>query len=171
MTITKWDIAQVRGTAFDESVRPDPSGKEMIDDLIDAVNAGAGGVDFASGGKFRATIDATEGLAIGAHPFGPDLPADARVVFAGYETVTTLASATTAATIKLGPASDDDGIKAATVISDGTWAVGPHNGLPGWALTAATDKTTVAGKLVATVAVEDLTDGLVIVFGDYAVTG
>jgi len=134
MPIEKWTNAEVRGTAFDGAQRPD--GKDKIDELIDAVNAGSDGgaaSDYASGGKFRATLDATGGLAIGAHEIGADLPDNARILFAGYEVLTTFESAgADAGTIKLGPASDDDGIVVAIAISDGTnpWDAGVHDAIP-----------------------------------------
>lgn len=100
------------------------------------------------------------------------LPDDAIIVRSWYRVVTTFTSATDAATIALGVPTDGVGmVKAAIAISNVANAYDAGN-VEGVSVgTAATFGTqlTAARELIATVAVEALTAGRLIVFAEYVV--
>lgn len=117
-----------------------------------------------------ATLDATAGVAIGAHGLGVTLPDNAIIRDSLVDVVTTFTSATDAATIALHTQTAGD-IVAAVAISAGSnpWDAGLHAGVP--VGTAATSiKLTAAREITATVAVEDLTAGVLVVFIDYVLS-
>ena len=106
----------------------------------------------------NAVLDQTLNSAIGVHTLpGATVPAGWIVIAYGYRVITTFTSATDAATIALGVATDGAaGLKAATAISTGTtWDAG----ITGLVTAAAPVFTTAARSLVATIAVEALTAG------------
>lgn len=117
--------------------------------------------------KFVGYLDATAGLAIGTHElvmFGPDIPAGFIPTRLQYDVHTTFTSATDAATIALGVKTDDeDCLKVAVAISNGA---NPYDSgvvkVP--TLAVAGIETTAARKLVAVVAVEALTAGVMTVY-------
>jgi hypothetical protein len=117
-------------------------------------------------GLFDPSANAGE-RTVGAHDISVDLPAKAIITRLSYEVLTTFTSATDAGTIALSVEAADD-LKAAVAISNGAnpWDAGIKAGIP--VATAATYvKTTVARKIVATVAVEALTAGKMYVYADY----
>lgn len=106
----------------------------------------------------NAVLDQTLNSAIGVHTLpGATVPAGWIVIAYGYRVITTFTSATDAATIALGVATDGAaGLKAATAISTGTtWDAG----ITGLVTAVAPVFTTAARSLVATIAVEALTAG------------
>lgn len=117
--------------------------------------------------------DATDGVAIGAHNIGIEIPDNARIMRSWYEVLVTFTSATDAATISLGlPTDDAAGIVAATAISAGgnIWDAGLHEGIQTGSTANAGEKTTAARQIVATVAVEALTAGKLFFYCEYVVT-
>lgn len=125
----------------------------------------------AEAGPYQTVIgklDASSGLGIGVTTFGPTIPEGAVIVDAKIHVATTLTSSTDAATIALGVETDDaDAFDAAIAISDGgnPWDAGtrPSDVGPSALLAA------LAGdrRMVATVAVEALTDGVLYVIATY----
>lgn len=123
-------------------------------------------------------FDATSGKAIGTYNLVQlngeafTLPDNARVLSADYEVQTTFTSATDAATISLGIATDDvAGLLAAVAISTGTpFDAGIKDGIPNHQASTYSEKTTAATRTIdAVVAVEALTAGVLVVILDYAV--
>ena len=107
---------------------------------------------------------------IAAHTLGVILPINAYIIRAWYDVITTFQSATDAATIELGIATDDaTGIVAAIAISDvGTpWNAGAHDAIPDGAAANFTTKTTARRLIQADVAVEALTAGKLNLFVQY----
>ena len=106
----------------------------------------------------NAVLDQTLNSAIGVHTLpGGQVPAGWIAIAYGYRVITTFTSATDAATIALGVATDGAaGLKAATAISTGTTWDAATIGL---VTAAAPVFATAARSLVATVAVEALTAG------------
>ena len=122
----------------------------------------------------RATYDfAVDGGAIGAIGLGVTLPDNAVVKRAWYEVLTTLASATDAATVSLDiPVDDVAGLLAAIAISDATnpWDAGHHECIQDGTAANFSEKCTAARELSMTVAVEALTAGKFILFVEYIVS-
>ena len=123
----------------------------------------------------RAVLDGTAGLAVASspHDLGFTLPSNAIVIYSFIEVLTTFVSATDAATIALGIASDDpSGIKAAIAISDGSnpWDAGFKDAIPDRAAANMTTKTTASRKVQADVAVEDITAGKLNLFLEFVVS-
>ncbi|MHB8928767.1 MAG: capsid cement protein [Bacillota bacterium] len=113
---------------------------------------------------------ATLGGAIGAIGLGVSLPDNAIITRTWVEVLTTLTSATDAATVALKAEAADD-IVAAIAISNvaNPWDAGLHEGVSTG--TAATmKKTTAVRELTATVAVEALTAGKFYLVVEYVVT-
>lgn len=122
----------------------------------------------------RATYDFAEhGGSIGSIGLGVTLPDNAIVVRSWYEVITTLTSATDAATVSIDiPVDDVGGIVVAIAISDvsNPWDAGVHEGIQDGTAANFTTKTTAARELSITVAVEDLTAGKFILFCEYLVS-
>lgn len=122
----------------------------------------------------HATFDATGGLAVGAHLFGPELPDNATLLRTWYEVITTFTSAADGATVALGIDTDDaGGIVAAVAISDGgnPWDAGLHEGIQDGTVANASAKTAAAGRqFVADVGVEPLTAGKLRLYAEYFVS-
>lgn len=125
---------------------------------------------------------------IAAHGLGVYIPDNAVITKAWYDVVTTFTSATDAGTIALKVQAADD-IVAAIAISDGTnvWDAGIRGskiGFPNLGADAAHDsavevaalfagtylKTTAERELTATVAVEALTAGKLVLFVEYVIS-
>ena len=131
-------------------------------------------------GVFDPSANAGE-RTIAAHPFGPTLPDNAVVLFYWYEVTTTFTSATDAGTIALGLDTDDaNGFKVAIAISAASnpYDAGAHPNAgdiaadatgPNWLIATQTTKLTAARQFNATVAVEALTAGQLIVYAIYMV--
>jgi len=125
-------------------------------------------------GCLRLVLDATAGLVQGVHAFGATLPDNAIVTKAWYDVVITFTSATDAATIELGINTDDtSGIVAAIAISNGAnpWDSGLHDAVPDGTAANMTTKTTGRRAVQADVQVEDLTNGMLILFVEYVISG
>lgn len=120
----------------------------------------------------RATFDATGGLVIAAYPLGVTLPANAWITRAYYEVTTTFTSAgADAGTIAIHAEGAND-IVTATAISAGGNIWDDDNLLKDTIIDntiAAMIKTSVARELTATVAVQNLTAGVLILFVEYVV--
>lgn len=140
------------------------------DDTAEVYVDGIPGTVFVEG---VAILNATAGLAIGTHSFGPEVPKGARLISTFVKVFTTFTSATDAATLALGVVTDDaTGIFGAVAISNGAnpWDSGT------FAQSATTDAapspvTTARRRFLATVAVEAITAGRLAVIYRYAVTG
>lgn len=118
---------------------------------------------------------ATDGGAIGTINLrGGQLPDNAIINNAWYEVTTTFTSATDAATIALGVATDDaTGIEGATAISamGNIWDAGVHDtDVDSSTASTYTTKTTAARNLVMTLAVEAVTAGALVLHIDYSVS-
>jgi hypothetical protein len=117
---------------------------------------------------------ATDGGAIGTIKLrGGQLPANAYVVNAWYEVLTTYTSGTDAATIGLGYETDSaTGIKAAIAISNGAnpWDAGKAAAIAPQTPGSFPTKTTATRNLIMTVAVEALTAGALILHVDYVIS-
>lgn len=125
-----------------------------------AANAGATGLGLLRVAKAQYDF-ATHGGAISAINLNVQLPAKAVVCGGFVEVLTTLASATDAATVALSVEGAND-IVSAIAISDGgnPWDAGKHAIVPKANTPESTSvKTTVARNITATVAVEALTAG------------
>jgi len=122
----------------------------------------------------RATYDFAEhGGAQGTIGLGVTLPDNAIVVRAWYEVLTTLTSATDAATVSLDiPTDDPAGLLAAIAINDGTdpWDAGHHECIQDGTAANFSEKCTAARELSMTVATEDLTNGKFILWVEYIVS-
>lgn len=106
-------------------------------------------------------FDASDVVAAGAVAIGR-IPANAIIIRAWYEVLQTFTSATDAATISLGIATDDPaGIAAAVAISDATnpWDQGIHEAIQTGAASAFSTKSTATRNVEATVAGETVTAG------------
>lgn len=123
----------------------------------------------------RATYDlAVLGGVQGVIALGVTLPDNAIVTRAWYEVLTTLQSATDAATVSVDiPTDDVAGIVAAIAIDDisDPWDAGLHEAIQDGTATNYSTKTTAARELSITIAGgEDLTAGKFIVFCEYVVS-
>ena len=122
----------------------------------------------------RATYDFAEhGGAISTIGLGVTLPDNAIVIRSWYEVITTLTSATDAATVAVDiPVDDPAGIVAAIAISDvsNPWDAGLHEGIQTGTAANASVKTTLARELSVTIAVEAVTAGKFILFCEYVVS-
>ena len=167
-------------TVNDDNITSDKSRGHLVGDIW--VNTSTGNTfvntdvtagaavwnQIGSGGQVQrvsALFDATEGVAVGAVELNLTLPAGATIIKSEYMVLTTFTSATDAATIALSVASDTPvALRSAIAISNGAnpWDAG--------ALTAAaTGSTDTAGVVTATVAVEALTAGKLVVVIEYVV--
>lgn len=110
---------------------------------------------------------------VAAHVFGPFIPDNALVTYCFYRVITTFTSATDAGTVSMGVNSDAAaGIKTAVAISDGSnpYDAGNFATIPTGVASTFVTQTTAARQFVATVAVEALTAGKLILFCDYVIT-
>lgn len=125
-------------------------------------------------GLLRFTYDFAEhGGAISTITLAETLPDNAIVTRSYYDVITTLTSATDAATVALGIATDDAaGIKAAVAISDGSnpWDAGYHEGIQTGAASAFSEKTTGERAIEVTIAVEAVTAGKFVGFLEYVIS-
>lgn len=122
-------------------------------------------------GVFNPSANAGE-RTIAGHGFSPTIPTGAIVTRAWYKVVTTFTSATDAGTIALGIQVDaDDSFVAAVAISDGgnPWDVGFHDSIVDDTFLAIIGPLTGARNFTATVAVEALTAGKLVVMAEYIV--
>ena len=119
----------------------------------------------------RATYDfAVDGGAISTIGLGVTIPDNAIVVRAWYEVLTTLTSATDAATVALTiPTDDVGGIVAAIAISDASnpWDAGNHEAIQTGTVANFANKCTAARGLSMTIATEALTAGKFILYAEY----
>jgi hypothetical protein len=126
------------------------------------------------GGLVKCEFDATSGAAETAHDLNVLVPNNAVIVRAFYEVTKTFKSATDAAEIALGIATDSaEGIVAAIAISDGTnpWDAGFHDGIPDGTAANFVTKATASRQVQATVGGgEALTDGKLNLFIEYVIS-
>jgi len=107
---------------------------------------------------------AVDGGAIGAIGLGVTIPDNAIIWDGFYDVITTLTSATDAATIALHAQSAND-LKTATAISSGTtWDVAQPKAIVPVGTAAACIKLTAARELTATIAVEAVTAGKFVLY-------
>lgn len=122
----------------------------------------------------RATYDFAEhGGAISTIGLGVTIPDNSYITRSWLEVITTLTSATDAATVAIElPTDATNGIVSAVAISNGgnPWDAGLHEGIQDGAVANYTTKTTGAREISATIAVEAVTAGKFIVFCEYATT-
>jgi len=122
----------------------------------------------------RATYDFAEhGGAISTIGLGVTLPDNAIVIRSWYEVITTLTSATDAATVSIDiPVDDVAGILAAIAIDDvaNPWDAGLKEAIQDGTAANFSTKTTAARELSITIAVEAVTAGKFIVFYEYVVS-
>ena len=122
----------------------------------------------------RATYDfAVDGGAISTIGLGVTLPDNAIVVRAWYEVLTTLTSATDAATVSLDiPVDDVAGILAAIAISNvaNPWDAGSFEAIQTGTVANFANKCTAARELSITIAVEAVTAGKFILYAEYIVS-
>ena len=122
----------------------------------------------------RATYDYAEhGGAISTIGLGVTLPDNAIVIRSWYEVITTLTSATDAATIAIDiPTDDPGGIVAAIAISDASnpWDVGLHEATQDGTVANASVKTTSTRELSVTIGTEEVTAGKFVLFAEYMVS-
>lgn len=114
-----------------------------------------------------------DGGVIGDIVLGATLPDKSRVVKFWYEVITTLTSATDAATVAISiPTNDVAGLVAATAISAGgnVWDAGLHAGIQDGAVANISEKCTAARALTMTIAQEALTAGKIVFFAEYVVS-
>lgn len=124
-------------------------------------------------GGGRAEFTATGGKAIAAHGLGLTIPKGATITRVIYKTLTTFTSATDAATIALHIVAAND-VVTAVAISDGgnPWDAGiPKVTTPVTATASTWLHTTADSELTATVAVEALTAGKLVVFVEWVYWG
>lgn len=123
-------------------------------------------------GCARAIFSATGGKAIGAHNTDLVIPKGATVTKAYYKVLTTFTSATDAATIALSLVSANDIVSAVAISVGTTWdASGLVATIPTGTLGNELAITTADTYVVATVAVEALTAGKLVLFVEWAYTG
>lgn len=96
------------------------------------------------------------------------IPNKAVVMVDSYDVLTTLTSATSAATVKLGLATDGD-LTTAIAINAGSspWNSGSYSRIAGALATPLTKKATAARAVVLTIGVENVTAGKVVFFLSY----
>jgi predicted RecA/RadA family phage recombinase len=131
--------------------------------------------DYAQDGKFRAVWDATAGKAIGSHLFGPEFPDNSRVTNSLIEVITTFETAgADAGTIGVGFNTDDaGGLVTPIAVSDGSnpWDAGMQACIQDGGLVAnVAEKLTAARQLEAVVAVQNVTAGKFLIWGDYVLS-
>lgn len=145
------------------------TGTLTLDQLSSAIND----LPVPGAREFIGVIDATDGVAIGTHDVLDlagnviQIPDNSFVWDGFYEVTTTFTSATDAATIALGIATNDvDGLKAAAAISTGTTydAAAPKAIIQDGTVTNQSVKTTAARNLQYAVAIEALTAGVMYVY-------
>jgi hypothetical protein len=121
----------------------------------------------------KAVLDATSGLAVGAHGLGVTLPANAWVTQAYYDVTTTFKSATDSATIAISIEGANDVVTATEIKAVGD--IWDDDNLMKDCIEVGTVatmiKTSVAREITATIAAaEDLTDGYLTLFVEYVVS-
>ena len=121
----------------------------------------------------RATYDfSVDGGLISQIGLGVTLPDNAVVTRTTFQVLTTLTSATDAATISVDiPTDDVAGLRGATAISTATsWDAGWQEGIQDGTAAAYSVQCTAARELSITIAVEAVTAGKFIVFCEYVVS-
>jgi hypothetical protein len=105
---------------------------------------------------------------IAAHGLGVFLPTKAIIVRASFQTVTGFTSAANTATIALSAQTAND-LKTATLVSDAVYvAAGYNDGVPAHSATTGI-VLTAQRELVATVAVQALTAGKLVLYIEYII--
>lgn len=112
---------------------------------------------------------AADGGAIGTFDLGVTIPDNAIITDAWVDVLTTLTSATDAATIALHTETANDIVSAVAISAATDWDAGLRAGIPVGTV-ATMKKMSAARALTATVAVEDLTAGKFNVFVEYVLS-
>jgi len=117
-------------------------------------------------------FDATAGKTQAAHTLGATIPDNAFIIGAWYWVSTTFTSAGDNATIALSIEGANDLFTATAISSGTTWDATalPIEGVPKLETTTTWVRTTAARDLTASVAVEDLTAGVMHVWAEYIVS-
>jgi hypothetical protein len=128
-------------------------------------------------GRGRCVFTATGGKAIAPHGMGLTIPKGSSITRCVYKVLTTFTSATDAATIALHCVAANDIVSAAAISSGTTWDASiPIVCVPVTATLSTWLHTTVDSEVTATVAIEALTAGKLVLFvewlywGDLALT-
>lgn len=128
-------------------------------------------------GRGRCTFSATGGSTIAAHGLGLTIPKGASITRCVYKVLTTFTSATDAGTIALHCVAANDIVSAAAISTGTTWDASiPIVCVPVTATLSTWLHTTADSEITATVAVEALTAGKLVLFvewiywGDLALT-
>lgn len=162
-------IAMEAATADDDEVSA-----LILPGLGDTSLADGGADGRQKKGLVRFTYDfAVDGGAIGTITFAETLPDNAIVTRFFYDVITTLTSATDAATVAFGIATDDAaGLLAAVAISDAgnPFDAGYHDGIQDGAASNFAEKTTAERALIMVIAVEAVTAGKLVGFAEYVVS-
>lgn len=123
-------------------------------------------------GGGRGVFSATGGSTIAAHGTGLVIPAGCNLTRVLYRVLTTFTSATDAGTIALSVVSANDVVSAAAISTGTTWDA---TALPVATIVTHTVSTnfavTTAAELMATVAVEALTAGKMVIFAEWVYWG
>ena len=128
-------------------------------------------------GKGRCVFTATGGKAIAAHGLGLTIPKGASITRCVYKVLTTFTSSSDAGTIALHCVAANDIVSAAAISTGTTWDASiPIVCIPVTATLSTWLHTTADSEITATVAVEALTAGKLVLFvewlywGDLALT-
>jgi hypothetical protein len=123
-------------------------------------------------GRGRCVFTATGGKAIAAHGLGLTVPKGSSLTRCVYKVLTTFTSATDAGTIALHAEAANDIVSAAAISSGTTWDASiPIVCIPVTATLSTWLHTTVDRELTATVAVEALTAGKLVLFAEWLYWG
>ena len=121
-------------------------------------------------GQRALTFDATGGFAIGTAIMSLALPPKTRIVRAWYEVLTSFASATNAAVLSIGVATDaPQAIVSPIAISNPNqpWNAGAHNTMCDGDKSNMTPLTTAQRAINITVTTEALTGGILMLFAEW----
>lgn len=123
-------------------------------------------------GRGRGIFSATGGSSIAAHGTGLIIPKGSSITRCVYKVLTTFTSSTDAGTIALSCVAANDIVSAAAISTGTTWDASiPIVCIPVTATLSTWLHTTVDSEIVATVAVEALTAGKLVVFAEWLYWG
>ncbi len=123
-------------------------------------------------GRGRCTFSATGGSSIAAHTLDLVIPKGASITRCVYKVLTTFTSATDAGTIALSCVAANDIVSAVAISTGTTWDASiPIVCIPVTATLSTWLHTTADSPIVATVAVEALTAGKLVVFAEWIYWG
>lgn len=123
-------------------------------------------------GRARCVFTATAGKAIAAHGLGLTVPKGSSLTRCVYKVLTTFTSATDAGTIALHAVAANDIVSAVAISTGTTWDASiPIVCIPVTATLSTWLHTTVDSEITATVAVEALTAGKLVLFAEWLYWG